>query len=293
MNNVYQYEDVCEEYCSAKCATCTTSRDKCYECSAYYEMNEAGSCVIKSEVFDLIVRIRPFLNFVRKGSLKFMFMVLDDLWLYEYHKPNYTGQVKVVFSTIKFIEEQQWAITGLNNLQQTVEGSFTLSEYNSHSNKKYLEIARKNNTFIENTLMFLCFFVPCTIVFVLFCRFFFFRLFNYEISKFLRMWSFGWVLLEMLVMANVEYFSFLGFRLLEIGFSFSIASRVAFIGSVVMFFFVWFGAFAAYAVYYVNYGKLARYFLINMYRFPSSYVIMTLLHGVRPFLKGLAHALFY
>ena len=94
-------------------------------------------------------------------------------------------------------------------------------------------------------------------------------------------------------MANVEYFSFLGFRLLEIGFSFSIVSKVAFVGSVIMFFFVWFGAFAAYAVYYVNYGKLARYFLINMYRFPSSYVIMTLLHGVRPFLKGLAHALFY
>jgi hypothetical protein len=60
-----------------------------------------------------------------------------------------------------------------------------------------------------------------------------------------------------------------------------------------MFFFVWFAAFAAYGIYYVSYGKLGRYFLNNLYRFPSSYVIMTFLYGVRPFLKGFTHALFY
>ena len=66
-------------------------------------MNQDGECVVDNEVLDIVLKIRPFLNLIRKGSLQFLFMALDDLWLYEYHKPNYTGQVKVVFSTIKFI----------------------------------------------------------------------------------------------------------------------------------------------------------------------------------------------
>ena len=36
-----------------------------------------------------------------------------------------------------------------------------------------------------------------------------------------------------------------------------------------------------------------RYFLVNMFRFPSSYCLMMLCFGVRPFLKGVIHALLY
>ena len=49
----------------------------------------------------------------------------------------------------------------------------------------------------------------------------------------------------------------------------------------------------SYCLYYYKYGKLARYFLSNLYRFPSSYLLMIMVYGVRPFLKGIAHALFY
>ena len=49
----------------------------------------------------------------------------------------------------------------------------------------------------------------------------------------------------------------------------------------------------SYLAYYYQYGKLARYFLSNMYRFKSSYVLMTVVYGVKPFLKGAVHALFF
>ena len=39
--------------------------------------------------------------------------------------------------------------------------------------------------------------------------------------------------------------------------------------------------------------KLARYFLSNMYRFKTSYILMTVTFGVRPFLKGIVHALLF
>ena len=60
-----------------------------------------------------------------------------------------------------------------------------------------------------------------------------------------------------------------------------------------MFFFVTIAAFASYTFYYSQYQKLARYFLCNMFRFPSSYYLMSILYGAKPFLKGAVHALMY
>ena len=51
--------------------------------------------------------------------------------------------------------------------------------------------------------------------------------------------------------------------------------------------------FVSYSHYYREYGKLAKYFLANMFRFKTSYILMTIAYGVRPFLKGSIHALMY
>ena len=52
-------------------------------------------------------------------------------------------------------------------------------------------------------------------------------------------------------------------------------------------------AIAAYPLMHWHYGKLGKYFLINMFRFPSSYWLMTVLYGCRPLLKGVFHACLY
>jgi hypothetical protein len=48
------------------------------------------------------------MNFLRRGSLKFAFFVIDDLWLYSYHKKNYEGVVKDTLEIIQYLEEKQW-----------------------------------------------------------------------------------------------------------------------------------------------------------------------------------------
>ena len=53
------------------------------------------------------------------------------------------------------------------------------------------------------------------------------------------------------------------------------------------------GSFSAYFIYYIQYKKLARYFLANLFRFPTSYALMIVMYGIRPFCKGAAHALLY
>ena len=76
-------------------------------------------------------------------------------------------------------------------------------------------------------------------------------------------------------------------------FSFDFVSKLFLLVSILMFFLVFFSMLVSYIIFYSWYGKLARYFLINMYRFPSSYYLMILLYGIRPFLKGFIHAFFH
>ena len=112
-------------------------------------------------------------------------------------------------------------------------------------------------------------------------------------SKFLRPYSFWWILFEMLFMGNVQFFSFLGFRSLDTSFSFDLTCRWLVSLSFLMLFFITVGSIIIYPYYYSQYGKLARYFLSNMFRFRSSYILMVLTYGIRPLLKGFIHAILY
>ena len=161
------------------------------------------------------------------------------------------------------------------------------------SNPTYLRKERKNDLFIESTMTYFSFFVPITLVVVFFFNRIFYCLFDYEISKYLRPYCFWWVLFEIMIQNNVEYFSFLGFRSFDTSFSANFPSKFFILLGILMMFFVLIGSAASYFIYYSEYGKLARYFLVNLLRFPSSYALMVIMYGFRPFLKGAIHAVLY
>ena len=76
-------------------------------------------------------------------------------------------------------------------------------------------------------------------------------------------------------------------------FSFSVECKLLQTLMIAMFFLVLIATFASYGFYYYEYIQLAKYFLANMFRFRTSYILMTLMYGVRPFLKGAIHALLF
>ena len=156
-----------------------------------------------------------------------------------------------------------------------------------------MDEARNNNFLLDVLLDFVLVSIPLTLT----MEFIFYRLFhclfNIEISKYLRPYSFCWILLEMTIQNNIEYFTFVGFRAFDIPFSFTLASTIVQGFTICFMFIVLVTTITSYLFYYYHYGKMARYFLSNMYRFKSSYVLMTITFGVRPFLKGLVHAKFF
>ena len=140
---------------------------------------------------------------------------------------------------------------------------------------------------------YFAFHVPAVILFVFLSNRLFYLLFNYQISFIFRAYSFKWILLEILIQNNVEFFTFLGLRNFLTPFSFNIPTKMFQVLAILVFFMTLLAAFWSYSLYYSDYGKLAKYFLCNMFRFPSSYILMTILYGVRPFLKGIVHALMF
>ena len=156
-----------------------------------------------------------------------------------------------------------------------------------------MEEKRENNVFFQSTVDFFFFFLPVLIISTFILNRLFYLLFNYRISIIFRPFSLWWILFELSIQNNIEYFTFLGFRALTVPFSFNFFSKGLFAFTLIVFFLVIFSVFSSYVLYYGWYGKLARYFLVNMYRFPTSYVLMIIIYGIRPFMKGITHALLH
>ena len=294
VQNRFAYKDICEEYCHERCRSCNQSRTDCIECSDAYTMDEYGQCIPENGAYSLTQRAMFFVGFMRRRGLKAMLLALDDLWFYNFHRVHYDGTALTIFETIQLIEEKRWELVGLEGAKERVETAIEdVSLYNPFSNRKYMEEERKNNLLIASTMDYFCFHLPALLLFVFLCNRLFYCLFHYKVSFLFRPYSFKWILLELLVQNNVELFTFLAFRNLLTPFSFNLPTKMLQVLAILVFFVTIFATFCSYSLYYSEYGKLAKYFLCNMFRFPSSYVLMTLLHGVRPFLKATVHALMY
>lgn len=136
-------------------------------------------------------------------------------------------------------------------------------------------------------------YTPLTLILVLLWNKVFYLLFNYRISSYLRPYSFWLIVADILIQNNIEFFTFLGLRSLDTMFSFNFSTKALNAFSIIFIFIIISCVAYSYLLYYYKYGKLARYFLVNMFRFRSSYVLMIITYGVRPFLKGVIHAMFF
>ena len=153
--------------------------------------------------------------------------------------------------------------------------------------------ARKNNILLLSTLDYFVFYVPFILILVFAFNKTFYMLFNFEISYLFRPYSFWWIIFDLLFQSNIEFFTFLSIRNFQTFYTYDISDKGIMILTIMIFFLTFLSAFSSYLIYYAEYDKLAKYFLCNLFRFKSSYILMTIMYGVRPFMKGIVHATFY
>ncbi len=146
---------------------------------------------------------------------------------------------------------------------------------------------------IDSLLDFLIFNISLTLTFVFLYNRIFYLLFNYPVSIFLRSYSFWLILLDLLIQRNIEFFTFIICRSIQVMVNFNFTTKLFNTLTILLGFILIICVIGSYAFYYFQYRKLGRYFLYNMYRFPSSYLLMIICDGIKPFLKGLVHAMLY
>lgn len=80
---------ICVTYCSKKCAACVGSADNCVGCGFGRRMSQSGQCVPTNSDMNIIGVVYAILSDLRVSRVKFLFLLLDDYELYQYHRPEY------------------------------------------------------------------------------------------------------------------------------------------------------------------------------------------------------------
>ena len=127
-----------------------------------------------------------------------------------------------------------------------------------------MEESRNNNYLIDSLLDFFVFYVPFTLLLVFLWNRLFYILFNHEISKFLRPYSFWAILVELLVQNNIEFFTFVSFRAITTMISFNFSTKLLNVVTIIILLLIFLCSVCSYVLYSSQYGKLAKYFFVNM-----------------------------
>ena len=136
-------------------------------------------------------------------------------------------------------------------VEETSDSVEHMPEYNVYSNQRYMEESRKNNFMLSSLIDYFILFVPFTLVSVFLINRLFYLLFDYKISQWMRPYSFWFILLELLIQNNLEYFTFLGMRTLETMMSFSFSSK-SLNGFFILFLFVVFATTCTSYLFYLH-----------------------------------------
>ena len=123
----------------------------------------------------------------------------------------------------------------------------------------------------------------------------FYCLFNYPISRFLRLYSFKLFVVEVLLFGDIQNIVFVLVRNMSCTFKINSGAQYHLIGVLPVIFggFMLISFLAYFFLQKAYNSKLSKYFLVNMYRIPGSVSLSFMLFSLKPILVGCIQALHY
>ena len=102
------------DVCGLSCLSCEDST--CNECPIL-SAAEDGECEVNGLVSTIGGAVVKLLSIVRHYKLKSVLLFSSDLWLYQYHKHNYTGTLHAVFEAARLIESEKNRIVPTDRIE--------------------------------------------------------------------------------------------------------------------------------------------------------------------------------
>jgi hypothetical protein len=149
----------------------------------------------------------------------------------------------------------------------------------------------RGETFLPACWEFITFNLLFVLLAFIILNFGFRLLFNYKISKFLRAFSSFVFLAPMLLEGNLQYFFFLLFSQISLGFSLNPRDKMmTALNYIIYFFIIWLSVVSCFLAYYLN-KKLAKYILDNWKSRVHGLLVFSLVNAVRMLVFGAVHSL--
>lgn len=227
--------------------------------------------------------------------LKYAYLFVEDVWLYNYDSVRYEGTMAVVFNTSSLIESMKFRVLdrllGLLPYQQAMGFS---EQYSNFTRPRFVEIEGSSAVLLEACFAFFVYTLPLTLACCLALYFLFLQLRQYKISQFLRKYFFiKATLFQTLLEGSVSYFVYVCLGNLELSFSFKFGDRLSLLFAVLFFWAVLLFSFAFYLLLGHYLRKRACYFIFCMYRSYEGHFYLTLRNLVRNLGRGAVFFFFH
>lgn len=95
--------------------------------------------MVENLFLDIMVKARSYFCLIRKNWIAPFFLLLEDIWLYNYHDYEYKGNTAAIFETFRIIEEKKWVVYPFNQLLAWAGViNDMIPDYHGYSNEKYV-----------------------------------------------------------------------------------------------------------------------------------------------------------
>ena len=132
-----------------------------------------------------------FFKTVRSPQYRTVYYLIGQLELYEYQKINYDGAMKRVLDTKKEMDQNLKDMLHIDFIEDKVTSILPpLQNYNSFTNPKFLNEERVDVLLVKNTLLELAVISIIKLLIFFLLNRLFYCLFNFQISRFFRTYSF-------------------------------------------------------------------------------------------------------
>lgn len=185
---------------------------------------------------------------------------------------------------MSFLSDNCWTIFPIPSLQNWISQPFDLPSYNAYTNVKFQEVERNDSIFLQNTKAFFLIFVPLTMTIFYFLNKLFYKLFEYSISSWIRIYSFWLYLLFMIVFQNTHILVIYSFVHLQNLFQLGTSIFFVHIICVLLIGLIFICLVSLFPLSFYVYKHLTKYFLINVFFIDGCYVLTFVRFTIKPIL---------
>ena len=224
---------------------------------------------------------------------------IDELWLYQYHERDYGQALTQVFDSIQLLENEKWRLLEEKTTDVVYEKVGTSREEIfglidtklNYTSPRFREREERGETFLPACWEFLTFNLLFTLAAFALLRWGFRLLRRYRVSKLLRPFSLLVYLAPLLLDGNLQYFFFLLFAQVRMGFSLNPRDKALNVLNYLVFFFVvWLSVVSCFLAYWLT-RRLSEYILDNWRVRVRGLLSFSLANASRMLVFGALHSL--